>query len=144
MVRKPAALGEAVRTRLQSAAPMAAPGAFLVPVLLFLCGPAPYPAAVHSHSGKGAHGKATGPFCGWGWGMELPVMAAEDRMWDCVCAGALLCRTSGVAESLMCPRTGGIYMAPCSGAARRVRLYQEALLGVVLGPTAVLEHLRPH
>uniref|UniRef100_A0A8C0VCL2 Interleukin 2 receptor subunit gamma n=1 Tax=Cyanistes caeruleus TaxID=156563 RepID=A0A8C0VCL2_CYACU len=56
VVRKPAVLGEAVRTRPMSAAPMAAPGTFLVPVLLLLllCGPGPYPAAVHSHPVKPA------------------------------------------------------------------------------------------
>lgn len=93
VVRKPAALGGAVRTRPWSAAPMAAPGTFLVAVLLFLCGSCPYPAAAHSHPGKGAHGKATGPFCSWGWGMELPVMAGEDRMWGCVGWRAVVAHT---------------------------------------------------
>lgn len=72
-MRKPAALAEAVHTRPRSAASMAASSTFLVPVLLLLlCGLGPYPAAAHSHPGKGADGKATGPFCGWGWGIELP------------------------------------------------------------------------
>ncbi|XP_039573262.1 cytokine receptor common subunit gamma [Passer montanus] len=52
VLRKPAALAEAVRMRPRSAAPMAAPGTFLVPVLLLLlCGPGPYPAAADSHPG---------------------------------------------------------------------------------------------
>lgn len=46
-------------------------------------------------------------------------------MW----AGALLWHTPGTLRPLMCPRTCGTCMAPCSGAARRVRLYQGALLG---------------
>ncbi|RLV98373.1 hypothetical protein DV515_00010842 [Chloebia gouldiae] len=51
-MRKLAALAEAVRTRPQSAASMAAPSTFFVPVLLFLlCGLGPYPAAAHSHPG---------------------------------------------------------------------------------------------
>lgn len=79
VLRKPAALAEAAHTRPRSAAPMAAPGIFLVSVLL-LCGPGPYPAAADSQPGKGAHGKATGPFCG-DW--SSAVMAGKDRMWGC-------------------------------------------------------------
>lgn len=120
---------------------MAVPGTFFVPLLLFLCGPGPYPAAAHSHPGKGAHGKATGPFCGWSWRMELPSDGGRGGQDVGLRGLARYCGTrQGPCDPPMCPRTCDTYMGPCSGAARRVRLYQGALLGGVLAPTAVLEH----
>lgn len=59
----------------------------------------------------------------------------EDRTWGCVGWRAVGVCT----RDPMRPGTPGIYMAPCSGAARRAGVCQGALLSV-LAPALALEH----
>lgn len=141
-VRKPAALRGGLRTAAAHTRPtahpaMAVPSAFLVPVLLLLCGLGHCLAAAHSRPGKGAHGpkgeEAAVPHGWWGWVMSLPGNGGKGQ--DVGLRG--LVSHWGVRQRhqdpTMHPRTPGTHTAPGNGAAGGT------LFGV-LAPSPALEH----